>query len=377
MPLACSQHFTWRFIDGGGVQVTEELQVSSAVAARLGIPLVAQASVDHSAARTARVAYTLTGKMVAEVPDPDALAACCKAQPDQCSDRYVSEFVQGTGEVLHATESATAVGGSATTTSASGDAAVAHDQRLTRATAFPNPVYFAFKITPTPYTQAAVDTCPEWVDTPPTADGGIFVVGTGAAAKTETAARNKALTHATTTAIRTAGLTAEAFDGGPPALRADAWCVTPLSTDKGVRYEAKVLAFLSDAAIADVRARAAAAQEAEAAAAVDGPPTTAMPAATPVVSRPTGGTDLARIRAAVEAESFSAQQLAALAASSQGARLSCDDVTELLELFSFSADQLAALQTLRPTVTDPARWETIVAAFTFSGDQDAARALAP
>jgi hypothetical protein len=64
MSLACSKHITWRFIDGGGVRMTESLNVSTAVAARLGIPIVASGSGQAQSSRVARAQYELTGKMV-------------------------------------------------------------------------------------------------------------------------------------------------------------------------------------------------------------------------------------------------------------------------------------------------------------------------
>ena len=41
MPLACSKHISYRFVDGGGVKYTEMLNTSSEVSARLGIPIIA------------------------------------------------------------------------------------------------------------------------------------------------------------------------------------------------------------------------------------------------------------------------------------------------------------------------------------------------
>ena len=99
MPLACTQHVTHRFIEGGGVKITETMSVSTEVAARIGVPVVASAQGSGSRTGEVKVEYTLTGKMVAEVADPVAFNECCKAQPDQCTDRFVGEFLQGTGTV--------------------------------------------------------------------------------------------------------------------------------------------------------------------------------------------------------------------------------------------------------------------------------------
>lgn len=195
MTLACSKHISSRFVDGGGVSWTENLNVSSEVGARLGIPLIASASGSHSASRTAKAQYTMTGKMVAVIADPDAFAACCKSQPDQCSDRYIGEFIQGSGAILHQAARSTQVEASGTNPSngVSGAGELASAAEWQRAAEFPQPVYFAFKVSPTPYAQGAVDTCPSWVDNPPVAEGGVYVVGHGDNAKSEQDARAQAM----------------------------------------------------------------------------------------------------------------------------------------------------------------------------------------
>src|SRR5690606_39320265 len=66
------KHISARFIDGGGVSFSENLSVSTQVAARIGIPVIADASASHSSSRTARAEYRLTGKIVAEIADPEA-----------------------------------------------------------------------------------------------------------------------------------------------------------------------------------------------------------------------------------------------------------------------------------------------------------------
>ena len=96
MQMACSEHISWRFIDGGGVRYNEILNVSTEVGARIGVPLVASGSGNASVSRVVRVNYVLTGKMVAEVTDLGAFADCCRTQPDQCAGRYIGEFSHGT-----------------------------------------------------------------------------------------------------------------------------------------------------------------------------------------------------------------------------------------------------------------------------------------
>ncbi|MEZ4453543.1 MAG: hypothetical protein R3B09_29065 [Nannocystaceae bacterium] len=125
LTLACSKHITARFLDGGSVAFSEDLTVSTQVAARLGIPVIADASASHSQSRSARADYTLTGKMVAEIADPAAFAACCKSQPDQCTDRFIGEFIQGTGSLRHRAARDTKI-------DASGTNSAERDQRIGR-----------------------------------------------------------------------------------------------------------------------------------------------------------------------------------------------------------------------------------------------------
>lgn len=438
MKLACSTHITWRFVDGGGVSYSENLNVSSEIGARLGIPVVAQAEGSHAQARTARAQYVLTGKMVADIPDPAAFAACCKSQPDQCSDRYVSEFIQGTGGLFHQASNSTAVSASGTAPQAgvTGGVDLARSAEWQRAAEFPNPVYFAFKLSPTPYTQGDVDACPAWVEAPPRAEDGVFVVGAADGAKSEQAARDAAMQSAQGAARTSTGIGGADLGGATLALRADEWCVRPQVTNKGTRYSARVLAFASNeavatarvqaeaaaaaraeqarlaaeqerarlaaqaeadklaaeqAAIARVEAERRAAEEAARLAAQAPPPPPPGPSLAPeqvpspapaVGPGPATGPastaeHAARIRAAVQAESFSSDQLSALESSARGARLTAAEVREILDLLSFSGDQLSALKTLAPTVVDPANWQVIVDGFSFSTDRETARGLLP
>lgn len=384
MPLVCSKHVSWRFIDGGGVHYTESFRVSAAAGAKLGIPVVGSASVAHDASRTARVTYTLTGKMVGEIKDPDAFAACCKDQPDQCSDRYIGEFLQGTGEVSYASASSTSASASGKTATASASGSASSESEWTRAAAFPNPVYFAFKVTPTPYTQAAVAVCPDWVDQPPAAPGRTYAVGSGGPARSEQAARDQAQNNARGAIVRATGLAQDALLGGYPQLHVESWCVTPTLADNGsTKYAAKALAYTTDDAVAAVRVRAEAARKAAAelaavaaAAAASAPP---APPDAPALAAPSsaGSGDVARVRAAVGAEAFSSDKLQALESAAAGARLTTSDVASILGDFAMSSDKIAALEILADTVVDPANWHVIVAAFTFSGDKELARAIAP
>jgi hypothetical protein len=411
MVLACSKHITARFIDGGGVDYSEDMYVNTQLALRLGMPVVASGSAGCEASRTAQARYKLTGKMVAEIADPEAFAACCKAQPDQCTDRFIGEFIQGTGSLHHGAERNFDLEGQGTnpSTGLSGEGGVSRSAEWNRAAEFPNPVYFAFKVNPTPYTQGAVDTCPSWVDNPPVGEGGVYVVGSIDNQRNESSARDGAL--------RDAGGMARSTVGVEVPVRAESWCITTKQKRENrgpIRYSARVLAFVSDEAVAQAReqarldaerraAEAAAAREqaarmaeAEAQRAANNPPPgettpseTTPSETTPSETTPTeepggsnttppaGGRDVDRILAAVQAEMSSSDQLSALAFSARGASLTAAEARRVLDEFSMSEDKLEALKVLRDVISDPQNWQVLVDAFTYSGDREAARQLAP
>ena len=417
MVLACSKYITTRFIDGGGVDYSETMQVSTEIALRLGMPVVAKGSAGYEHSRTARAQYKLTGKMVAEITDPDGFAACCKAQPDQCTDRFIGEFIQGVGSLHHDAERSFDVQGEGTnpSTGMTGSGGVSRTAEWERQAQFPNPVYFAFKVNPTPYTQGRVDLCPGWVDAPPTSDTGIYVVGSADEQKTDSKARAAALNNAGSMASRSVGVNV--------SVRPQEWCVTPTNTKRRTRYNARVLGFVSNDDVVAAREQARIAAEREQARRDEmqrlaaeqqaklleqqqqnpgggtggdtgefqptdpttdpsGDPTsdpdpTTNPTPTPTPTPPSTSGDVDRILAAVQAEGFSEDKLSALGFSIRGASLSAADGRRVLDEFAASEDKLEALRLMRDHIADPQNWQVLVDGFSFSSDREAARELAP
>lgn len=197
MPLGCSRFITHRFVEGGGVKMTETMQVSSELALRLGLPGVASIGGARTSNREVRVEYTLLGKVIAEPTDHDAFAQCCEERPDQCTDRYIGEFLQGTGVVYRgdARSRSANVEGAHGGTGLKGEAGASDGHRWSQLIEFPNPVYFAFKVTPTTQ-RRSTSSCGRWVDSPPTEEGHVFFVGTSSASRTEEGAREEALRKA-------------------------------------------------------------------------------------------------------------------------------------------------------------------------------------
>jgi hypothetical protein len=272
MTTRCSALVSYRKVGGGGVTYIEQVTVSTAVAARLGVPLVA--SVEGGVARTSsvRVQYKLLNKLVADIPDPVAFESCCKAAPDQCTDRYISEFYEGVGSVQYA--KATAVHGKVkgvVQTVAVG-AEASRGVEWVQSTSFDQPVYFAFKTSPNAFAGAGAAPCGSWMDAPPKSTQGSYFVGVSPPAPTEAAAREAALRDArlqtvawAQTAIQAGSLTVELDEAGRAGLlqrlsetrtletasagvaslvKDESWCITPQATPDGTMVTAKVLAFL-------------------------------------------------------------------------------------------------------------------------------------
>lgn len=254
MALGCSQHITTRFVDGGGVKYTEYLATSTEVGARLGIPVVASAKAGGSSQGLVRVEYTLTGKMIGEIEDPVAFNKCCTQRPDQCTTRYVGEFLQGTGSVYHMANRSANADIDVLTPKGQGAGELEHGTQWERAVEFPNPVYFAFKTAGTTHEQPTGTLCDDWNDDLPNHPRRDYVLGVSRKeAKTETAARNRALTNAANTAVMQGlieypdldELDDPSVDWEPDKdLGVQDWCVELVRTDKGERYKAKVLAWV-------------------------------------------------------------------------------------------------------------------------------------
>lgn len=277
MQLTCSQHLSYRKIPGGGVVYDEMFNASTEAAARVGVPLVASASIGGSASQVVRVKYELTDKLVAEIKDPAAFEACCKQAPDQCTDRYIGEFIAGKGSVFYASAASAGAKGSGTSpTGMSGDVDFKHGIAWQRSVEFPNPVYFAFKTTRNQWKGDAVaGGCGEWTQSPPRSSQGRYFVGVSRPLATEADARDGALvsgrqqvvryiaegvqtgslsvavteglSNALQTKVEDARVVETASSGVARLVKDEAWCVEPTATPGGNQYVARVLMFLPKA----------------------------------------------------------------------------------------------------------------------------------
>ena len=159
MTLSCSKHIKVKQVQGGGVTYREVVNVSGDMAARMGIPVVMSAGGSASYSGSVRVHYTLLGKLVAHIPDPEAFTQCCLDQPSQCTDRYVGEVLQGTGSVYQDSVMAGQLTAEGISGALSGGGNAAHQSESSRKIEFPNPVYFAFKVSKTQAGRVTASAC--------------------------------------------------------------------------------------------------------------------------------------------------------------------------------------------------------------------------
>jgi len=273
----CSEHIGYSSVGGGGVQYDELFQASTKAAIKVGMPEILGVGLGGSGGRTVRIQYALDTKMVAEIEDPAAFEACCQAAPDQCTSRYVAEFFQGTGAVFYALGAEGSLELSTVAEGVTGGIELGHGMAWQRSIEFPEPVYFAMKTAPNPYTGAppVAAGCGEWVDQPPRSSMGQYFVGLSDPLPSERAAREAALLDARLQVVRWVEQTisaqssstsatdgelgslavqleqqgaVEAASGGVAALVKDqGWCVKALPTPAGYVHVAYVLAYIPNA----------------------------------------------------------------------------------------------------------------------------------
>lgn len=220
MELSCSQYVTSRVVSAGGVTRDEYFFAASSAAASLGIPPALQVGAGGERGAMVRVRYTENLKMQFDISDAAGFEACCRKAPDQCTDRFVGEFIGGTGKVYYAVGSTSEFKGGA-----AGSTGVAEleakDGRMWRASLeFPNDVYFAFRVADNVHvggTDFASGRCDDpgltWDTKPPESSQGRYFVGTSQLLPNEQAARDDALRDARVQATRAVseGLT---YEGG-------------------------------------------------------------------------------------------------------------------------------------------------------------------
>lgn len=396
MSLTCSQHISYRRVEGGGVRYNELLEISSAASARLGIPVVASGSGSASSDRVIRVSYELTGKFIGEVTDHAAFESCCKASPDQCTRRYIGEFIEGTGAIYHQVANSAQGQGAGTDPSSgiNGEFEFSHGVQWQRGVEFPNPVFFAFKVSETPYTQQSASACSSFMTTlPPADDDGIYLLAANASpAKDEASARRKAMRNATLEAYRSLGLSVDstATSLTPPELQTREWCVEKVNTDKGERYVAKALVYAPrppdppPAAVLPPATLPAPNAMNTPTVAVDPGGFGSAPAAIVPAPQPTIAAQGAPMPAAtfgvllgqVQSATFTDDKMRHIqAAAAGGHTFTVAQVAQLLPALSMDDDKVEVVAILRPRISDPQNGWMLANQITFSQNKQRVQAL--
>ncbi|MBM75333.1 MAG: hypothetical protein CMK59_08020 [Proteobacteria bacterium] len=360
MSMSCSQYISHRFVEGGGVKYNEILNVSSSVAAQIGVPIVAAGKGSYGSTGVVRVQYELTGKMLSEINDPDAFAKCCKEKPDQCTHRYIGEFLQGKGAVYTQVQKGSQVKaeGIDPTSGVKGGTSFSHGVEWERGIEFPNPVYFAFKVNKTPY--AEYEQCGDWMNTVPESNEGSYFVGVSELEATEEKARKSAKKSAR----REAGMAMSSIpEGSSVQMNPKDWCIDT-SYNNGVKqYKARVLMLMTVV---------------EGPAPAPGQPTDMLrpPAqSSPVQGPPAGGDgSFGSLLRSLERASFSDDKLKVVLSVSEQS-FSCAQVAQILATLSFEDDRFTALNYLKSTITDPQNSAVIEEQFDFIGSKEKVRSI--
>jgi len=279
MQTSCSQFISYRNVGGGGVQYDEYFNASKSAAAGLNAPLLDTLGLNlgmtgaYSGGSVVRVRYTLTGKMVATIVDTDAFAECCEEGPGRCTGLYLGEFIEGTGEIMSYAGSASGFKAGGGAKEGTLGVEIRDGMKWQRSVKFDNPVYFAFKTTAVPPDlYQTFEECGSWTTQLPRSNRGEYFVGLSDIVDSERIARTQAQRDARVQVVRYLGeaiqagsievtstggavsnlssrLDQEEFietaaTGVAELVKDRCWCIEAHPTPAGVKYEAKVLAFL-------------------------------------------------------------------------------------------------------------------------------------
>lgn len=274
MQLTCSKHVAYKYVEAGGTVRDEFYRANKNASFFAGLMSILSVQGEASDVGIVRVRYTERGKLVGYVSDPEAFESCCKRAPDQCTERYVSEFLMGTGEVYVA--KGVEAKGSATLGIQPVGVEVKNGYVWERATTF-NDVYFAYRLS-----QAVGESAPEqaagcgdWVAKPPKSSQGYYFVGMSDPLASERAAREMAMRDARVQVVRfmseslqsgsiqVSGLRGDvgklsafldedswvsaASQGVASWVKDENWCVQSSPAPDGLRYTVRVLGFLPNA----------------------------------------------------------------------------------------------------------------------------------
>ena len=275
LQLPCSRYYRIKKVGGGGIEYDELFRASRAASVQFGIPKTPVAVGASSGEESVvRIKYKLLHKWIAELSDPAGFETCCKQASDQCTGRVVGEFLGGTGSVWYAEGSEANVGVDAP---GIGSLEVKDGVVWRRGIAFEQPVFFAFKLTGSTVQPQGVAAGDDWDRVVPRSTQGTYFVGTSDYLESERVARDEALLDARRQVVRWLGeaieqgsVRVESLSGRAGKLQAalsdegavrrassavvrflkdEQWKSERASMPDGMRYQAKVLAFLPKASV--------------------------------------------------------------------------------------------------------------------------------
>jgi hypothetical protein len=252
-------------------ELDELMYASRSAGGSLGIPVVAKITGESDSQAALRVKYSIAKKMQAEV-DAAGLDRCCKEQPDQCTKRYIGEFVSGSGEVFQAATRDASTEAEGATRQVTGDFEMKDSSSWRKVTGFKD-MYFAFQATAsmsglaasTPSTDADCGYC----DNLPSSLDGKYFCGLSPDAPSEAMSRDYAMRNAReqvvkylgeyvtskseTAATLMKGYTEDAqkvtamSEGLASRVKDQKWCkAQTTSTPEGQKYRSRVLAFVAN-----------------------------------------------------------------------------------------------------------------------------------
>jgi hypothetical protein len=268
----CSQFIKAKVVTSNQ-EMDEVMYASRKASGALGVAMVAKVSASHEDSNALRVKYVIAKKMQSDV-DAAGLDRCCHDQPDQCSKRYIGEFVMGSGQVYQQAGNDTQGSAGGSTHGVAADVEIKDSVAWKRVSIFKD-TYFAFQsgsgmgqlAAAVPVsTGAGADDC-GWCDTLPSSLDGKFFCGVSPDAPSETMSRDYAMRNAREQVIKYMGeylssrsktqasllkgyaddvqLISAGAEGLASRVKDQKWCKAQTSnTPDGLRYRTRVLAFL-------------------------------------------------------------------------------------------------------------------------------------
>lgn len=267
----CSKFISYKEVRGGG-RFDEYYTSSTSGGVSLSVPGIAGGKLAAGSESTVRVRYDLKKKMRAHIEDQESFDKCCNADPSQCPDTMIGEFLYGTGEVFQVAGNSLDFGADGIYSAAAGEVELKDEVAWKRTSTFED-LYFAFR-TQRARLGSVVDggdpgDC-SWAYNIPTAPDGNYFVGVSAPSASEGAARDLAMRNARkqvvqfmgefiTSSMKTRSSAVEGIledenvvsavaEGLVSKVKDRKWC-TPEKSDspRGVMYTMKVLAYFPKA----------------------------------------------------------------------------------------------------------------------------------